>query len=239
MCSEHLSETLGQIRTALSKSEGIVRVVSTQLIEAGVDVDFPVVMRQEAGLDSILQAAGRCNREGRMQIGKTYVFKFHQPLPRGFLSNANSARLAMSAGEWDWQSPEAISEYFLQLYSRSSTFDKADIKGLLYDPQDLNYETASTEFKLIEDNGISVIVNYKNSVELIEKLRHTQLTYKEKKELSRYAVNLYERDFKELVKGGFIEEVISGVYFVRERAQYSKSTGLSLENHWLEEILTI
>jgi CRISPR-associated endonuclease/helicase Cas3 len=67
MCSEHLSETLGQIRTALSKSDSIVRVVSTQLIEAGVDVDFPVVMRQEAGLDSILQAAGRCNREGRMQ----------------------------------------------------------------------------------------------------------------------------------------------------------------------------
>jgi CRISPR-associated endonuclease/helicase Cas3 len=145
----------------------------------------------------------------------------------------------MSAGEWDLQSPEAMSEYFLQLYSRSGTFDKADIKDLLYDPQDLNYETASTKFKLIEDNGVSVIVNYKNSAELIEKLRHTRLTYKEKKNLSRYAVNICERDFKELVKEGTIEEVITGVYFIRERAQYNRLTGLSLENHWLDEILTI
>jgi CRISPR-associated endonuclease/helicase Cas3 len=239
MCSSHLSDTLKQIKTALIRPGSTVRVVSTQLIEAGVDVDFPVVMRQEAGLDSILQAAGRCNREGHERLGKTYVFKFPQPLPRGFLSNANSARLAMSGGEWDLQSPEAMTEYFLQLYSRSSTFDKAKIKELLYDIRDLNFESASTEFRLIEENGISVIVNYKNSAELIEKARHAPLTYKERKELSQYAVNLHEFDFKELAKAGFIEEVIKGIYFISERAQYNPLTGLSLENHWLDEILTI
>jgi CRISPR-associated endonuclease/helicase Cas3 len=145
----------------------------------------------------------------------------------------------MSGGERDLQSPEAMTEYFLQLYSRSSTFDKAKIKELLYDIRDLNFESASTEFRLIEENGISVIVNYKNSAELIEKARHAPLTYKERKELSQYAVNLHEFDFKELAKAGFIEEVIKGIYFISERAQYNPLTGLSLENHWLDEILTI
>lgn len=66
MCPAHLHETIGKIKTLLKDGlQPIVRVIATQLVEAGVDIDFPVVFRQEAGLDSVLQAAGRCNREGR------------------------------------------------------------------------------------------------------------------------------------------------------------------------------
>ena len=69
MCQAHILDTINGIKEALRRPEGEVRVVSTQLIEAGVDIDFPVVYRQMAGLESLLQAAGRCNREGTLEEG--------------------------------------------------------------------------------------------------------------------------------------------------------------------------
>jgi CRISPR-associated endonuclease/helicase Cas3 len=240
MCSAHLADTLKQIRADLKNPEKkVVRVVATQLIEAGVDVDFPAVMRQEAGLDSILQAAGRCNREGKEALGHTYVFSLDKPLPMGFISHANSARLNMSNRSWDWFSPAAMNEYFRQLYSHADKFDVADIAHKLYDPLEIKFETAAQDFKLISENGISVVVNYGESIKWIERLKKEPISYGIKKNLAKFAVNLYEKDFKQLCKYGLIEEIIQGIYFISDPAQYDRKKGLSLENHWLEEILTI
>jgi CRISPR-associated endonuclease/helicase Cas3 len=74
MCPEHRSNRIAEVRMQLNSGESCV-VISTQLIEAGVDLDFPVVYRALAGLDSIAQAAGRCNREGRSERGQVYVFE--------------------------------------------------------------------------------------------------------------------------------------------------------------------
>jgi CRISPR-associated endonuclease/helicase Cas3 len=240
MCTAHLSDTLKKIREDLrNPSKKVVRVVATQLIEAGVDVDFPVVMRQEAGLDSILQAAGRCNREGMLTMGHTYIFKFDKPLPMGFISHANSARLGMETKTWDWFSPEAMNEFFRQLYSRTDNFDKADMRRQLYNPSEIKFESASNDFQLITENGIGVIVNYGESLKWVEKLKKTSLSYGIKKKLAKFAVNIYEKDFKQLCKYGLIEEIVEGVYLISDSSQYSQKMGLSLENHWLEEILTI
>lgn len=242
MCSAHLSNTLEEIRTALKDPSNTVRVVATQLIEAGVDVDFPFVMRQEAGLDSVLQAAGRCNREGKSEtLGKTYVFKLEKPLPRGFLTNANDARLSMSTKDLDWFSPEAMKDYFKYLYagSETRTFDAGNMKQLLYDCGAMQFESADKAFQLIKDTGISVIVNYGDSSSWIEQIKTEPLTYKVRKKLAQYAVNIYEQDFLKLKKAGLVEEVLENIYFVPERAQYDEQVGLSLKNHWLEEILTI
>lgn len=240
MCSAHIADTLKRIREDLSDPDKTVRVVATQLIEAGVDVDFPVVMRQEAGLDSILQAAGRCNREGKQKISTTFVFKMEGTLPSGFLSNANNARLNMLgiSENWDWFSTEAMNEYFHQLYSRTDSFDKADVRGLCK-PSELKLETLSQEFRLIEDNGISVYVNYGDCATYIEELKTNPHTYSVKKRLSKYAVDLYDRDFKTLWKAGIIEEVLENVYYIPNPAQYNKHTGLSTENQLIEEILLI
>lgn len=73
MTSAHRRHVLGTVRECLEQCEP-VRVVSTSLVEAGVDVDFPLVMRAAAGLDSIAQAAGRCNREGKLETGEVLVF---------------------------------------------------------------------------------------------------------------------------------------------------------------------
>ena len=238
MCPDHVRTTIEQVKTALKHdSNAVVRVVATQLIEAGVDIDFPVVFRQEAGLDSILQAAGRCNREGKMELGTTYVFSLQKPLPPGFISQTNNARLGMGK-EYDWFSPEAMNAYFKQLYSRTPTFDKANIKDLLYKPE-LQFETAASEFKLIDDNTTSVIINWKNSMDLVEQLRREGPNYRLMKALAQFSVNVRDNDLKKLLATGAVEELFEGVFVISDKGFYDDQVGLVLENHWLEESLIV
>ena len=143
MCPAHIRETIAKIKTALKDDENeIIRVVSTQLIEAGVDIDFPVVFRQEAGLDSVLQAAGRCNREGNLNTGTTYVFSLanEHNLPKGDIQDGNNARKSI-VGDHDWFDPSTMKLYFRQLYCRKDSFDKKNIKDYLY-KKDPCFETA-------------------------------------------------------------------------------------------------
>ena len=180
-----------------------------------MDIDFPVVFRQEAGLDSVLQAAGRCNREGRSAMGHTFVFSLAAEKRNPFGSMA------------------------CQLYSRKQTFDEKDIKHWLYKPTELCFETASKEFRLIDDTSINVIVNWENSMELIEQLKESGCTYSLVKQLAKFTVGIRSYDFKQLKGYGLVEEILEGIYVLADRSQYNKATGLSLDNHWLEEVLMI
>lgn len=238
MCPSHVKETIRQIKEALTdEGNRIIRVVATQLIEAGVDIDFPVVFRQQAGLDSVLQAAGRCNREGKLGICTTYVFSLQKehPLPRGFISQTNSARLNMGTNH-DWFSQEAMTSYFMQLYSRISTFDKAQIGQLLYTSEQ-QFEEAAKMFKLIENDSTGVIVNWKSSMELVEQLKRAGPSYTLMKKLSQYAVGIRKRDLQKLNEAGSLEEVIQGVYVISDKACYNAKVGMLTDNHWMEEIL--
>ncbi len=239
MCPDHVRETIEKVKTSLNNPDNSnIRVIATQLIEAGVDIDFPVVFRQEAGLDSVLQAAGRCNREGRMDKGETFVFGLQKPLPPGFMTQTNNARLAMGE-EYDWFSPEAMEAYFKQLYSRVNSFDKKKIKDLLYKPDELQFETAASSFHLIDDNTVSVIVNWKNSMDLVEKLLDEGPSYSLMKALSQFSVNVRDGDVKKLKEADAIEEVLEGIYVIRDRFFYSNEVGLITDNHWLEESLIV
>lgn len=237
MCSKHISNTIESIKELLlDDNQKIIRVVATQLIEAGVDIDFPIVFRQEAGLDSILQAAGRCNREGKLGISDSYVFMLDKPLPKGYISNAVNAQKNLPK-DMDWFAPPTMIQYFTQLYSRTVTFDKADVANSLYKPFNFCFETVAQKFKLIDDSCISVIINYENSYELVTQLKDNGVNYHIMKELSQYTVNIHEKDFKELDKAGLIDEVLEGIYFLPDIEQYNKKLGLVVQNHWLEEIL--
>ena len=238
MCPDHVRETIEKVKKALKdSSNSVIRVVATQLIEAGVDIDFPVVFRQEAGLDSVLQAAGRCNREGRLDKGETYVFSLQKALPAGFMTQTNNARLAMGKSH-DWFSPEAMKEYFKQLHCRIKDFDKADIKSLLY-KSEMQFETAAAEFKLIDDNTISVIVNWKDSMSLVERLLDEGVSYSLMKALSQFSVNVRETDRKKLNEAEAIEEILENIFVIRDSSFYNKEVGLVVNNHWLEESLIV
>lgn len=238
MCPRHISNTIATLRAALEDdTHQIVRLVSTQLIEAGVDIDFPVVFRQEAGLDSILQAAGRCNREGRIEMGHAYVFRFAHPLPRGFITQTNNAREGMMKLVEDKFSPEAIRQYFLQLYSRVITFDRIGVGELLEETIEPAFRTIGDRYRLISDDMISVVVNYGNAAGLIEKLKSSGPTYSLMKQLGQYSVNVRPNVFNDIK--GLAEEIYEGIYFISDTAQYDESVGLITTNHLLDDILTI
>lgn len=241
MCPAHIRNVIEKVKIALrDNSQTVIRVVATQLIEAGVDIDFPVVFRQEAGLDSILQAAGRCNREGLFDISTTYVFALNKPLPAGFISQTNNARKSMVGDfDWDWFSPEAMWEYFRQLYSRIDCFDKPNIKSRLYEGK-IYFETVAKEFKLIDDTTTAVVVNYGNEAErLINQLQRDGYSYQIMKQLAQYSVSVRGRDLLKLNEAGAIEKVYDNVLFVRDTGFYDNNIGLKMDNHWLEESLII
>lgn len=240
MCPAHVSETIEQIKESLKKpSNRPIRVIATQLIEAGVDIDFPVVFRQEAGLDSILQAAGRCNREGKEKLCATYVFSLgkEHPLPPGFSTQTNNARLNMGP-DHDWFAPEAMANYFKQLHSRIDNFDIKQMQGLLYKPA-CEFEEAARQFHLIDDQTISVIINWNGSINLYQQLISQGPSYALMKKLAQFSVNIRERDFKKLHDIGAIEEPFENIFAVTNPHFYKSDTGLSIENQWLEETYII
>ena len=243
MCSAHIKHTIQQVKEALtSDMEMPIRVVSTQLIEAGVDIDFPIVYRQEAGLDSILQAAGRCNREGKIKVGRTFVFSLSKEhnLPVGYISQTNNARKNMGTIE-DWFAPNTISRYFEQLYSRVDSFDEKQICALCNEPRSVQFETTADEFHLIEDNSIPVYVRYGEGQTLIEELLRTcsMVSYQLMKQLSPYCVNVRQKDFKTLQEAGVILSVADNIHVLQDPSLYDHQTGLTCHNKFLEETIII
>lgn len=241
MCPAHISETIEQMKAVLKDDNNeIVRVVSTQLIEAGVDIDFPVVFRQETGLDSVLQAAGRCNREGKKDVCTTYVFSLAKEhnLAKGRIQDGNNARLSLNTSS-DWFAPETMSSYFRQLYCRNDSFDKKDMKHYLYDVRNMYFASAAKNFRLIEDKGKTVVVCWKDSMELIEDLLQNGPSYLLMKKISKYCVNIYQRDFEALCKMGVVTEKKEGLFVVDYAKQYDKHIGLRIDNNWANESLII
>lgn len=240
MCPAHVSATIRQVKEALkNQGDKPIRVIATQLIEAGVDIDFPVVFRQEAGLDSILQAAGRCNREGKQELGTTYIFSLgkEHPLPSGYITQTNNARLNMEQ-QHDWFAPEAMACYFRQLHSRIDNFDIRQMQQLLY-KQECEFEEAAHRFRLIDDQTTSVIVNWKDSIDMVSQLREEGISYSLMKRLSQYSVNIRKHDLQLLQQAGAIEEILESVYVISNPSFYDKEVGLITTNQWLEETLII
>lgn len=240
MCPAHVSATIEYIKAALKlQKKRPLRVIATQLVEAGVDIDFPVVFRQEAGLDSILQAAGRCNREGKLDICTTYVFSLgkEHPLPPGFMTQTNNARLNMGR-QHDWFALEAMTNYFKQLHSRVDNFDSKQMQEMLY-KQECEFEEAARQFHLIDDQTTSVIINWNDSMKLYEQLISQGPSYDLMKKLAQYSVNIRKRDFDKLQSMGVVEEPFENLYAITNPSFYKVDTGLTIDNQWLEETYII
>ena len=247
MCPAHVSFTIQRIKEALhSHSSQPIRVIATQLIEAGVDIDFPVVFRQEAGLDSILQAAGRCNREGKHKICTTYVFSLgkEHPLPIGYITQTNNARLNMGRN-LDWFAPETMKSYFEQLYCRVPSFDQTIINGVRYSMEDLLYkketefEKAADVFRLIDDQTTSVIINWGDSHFYYQQLISQGPSYLLMKKLAQYSVNIRRSDFEKFQSIDAINKPYENFFAITNSDFYKIDTGLLFNNQWLEETYII
>ncbi len=201
MCPEHRSQILEQIRNRLDHNLPTT-VISTQLIEAGVDVDFPIVYRALAGLDSIAQAVGRCNRNGRGQtMGTTYIFEPEdQPAETYFRETAQIAKQLLSLHS-DLLSQDAIYHYFdLYYYQQNKRWDH---KGILEEfrlaPHEPNFpfvfgfQSAAEKFNLIENWQIPVIIPFDKAAKtLIADLRNPSIPLNRNllRGLQRYTVQI-------------------------------------------------
>lgn len=227
MCAEHRSDTIHAIKAALSNrrqdlSLGLaskpIRVVSTQLVEAGVDIDFPVVYRAMAGLDSIAQAAGRCNREGRLKRGEVHVFVPPKLAPQGLLRMAEQATRILWASlpiGADPMGVERFGEFFRRLYG-DARLDEKDICRLLRVGReaDVMFRTAAERFRLIDDKeGATVFVRYRRdpSDEAIDLWLNTLKKNGPDRwllrRLQRYGVTIYKADLDRLLRQGDIESL--------------------------------
>lgn len=239
MCPAHRSAVIEEIRDRLKKDETApVRVVSTQLIEAGVDIDFPVVYRAMAGLDSIAQAAGRCNREGRLGPGGGNVFVFvpPKPAPVGLLRKAEESgrevlRGLPESGE-DFTSPDIFLRYFQHFYARASSLDKAGILGNLKDQGVLEFSflTAARAFKLIDEDASAPVIAWRESdnVEVstcLNMLRAGKIDRWIFRKLQRFTVTIPKPWHVRLLKDGDIEEIVPGLFVQKSLHLYNHGIG--------------
>lgn len=200
MCPEHRTRVLADIRQRL-RGDGEVRVVSTQLVEAGVDLDFPVVFRALAGLDSLAQAAGRCNREGNLERGELRVFVPETEPPQGVLRQARAIaeRMLRADPALDLSSAAPHRDFFKHLYSAVKT----DAKGIQAARERLNFKEVAEAYQLIEDDWSEpVVVPYGRAPELLESLARFGPSRDRLRALGRFSVNVEKKLVSEWIKTG-------------------------------------
>ena len=237
MCPRHRSAVIRLVRRRLDRRRPC-RVVSTQLIEAGVDIDFPVVYRARAGLDSIAQAAGRCNREGRLQAGQVYVFDAEKPPPPGYLRQT-----AHTAGELlglypDLLDPQAVNRYFeLHYWKQSDAWDRHEIMGCFRvgqheDPQ-CDFRRAADAFRLIRQDAQPVIVPWgRAGRRLVAQLRATDRPGRAlRRAVQRYAVQIPRRHWEQLMDEGCLELLHDQYPVLLDPRRYLPHTGLAPWTH--------
>jgi CRISPR-associated endonuclease/helicase Cas3 len=203
MCPRHRSDVLATVKARLKDGQAC-RLVSTQLIEAGVDVDFPVVYRAMGGLDSIVQAAGRCNREGKLDTGHVVVFRAPTLPPRGtpaFGLETMESMLRQYQGNVDLADQAMFEEYFRVLYSKL----EKDIRCIQRERQELNFATTAEKFRIIEDGySEAIVVPYKESAERVDAARK-EFNRATARGLQPFMVNVYPETLRLMEETGALE----------------------------------
>lgn len=240
----HRSAVLAEIRARLAAGLPC-RVVSTSLIEAGVDVSFPVVYREEAGLDSVIQAAGRCNREGKWPAEASVVHVFRlagADRSRPPASTKQSMYVAKTIFDAyaDAASLEAIHAYFQGLYGiKGDTLDQKrimDMTAWQFKELSIPFREIEKAFQLIESNTYSVAIAVTEEAQaLVDRLEAGEHTRDVLRQLGRYSVNIYKPHLDALTQAGAVTQlgedgwVLRGNSHLAEDAYYSGSMGLKLD----------
>jgi CRISPR-associated endonuclease/helicase Cas3 len=228
----HRRKILETIRERLRLGQAC-RVVSTQLIEAGVDVDFPVVCRSLAGMDSIAQAAGRCNREGKKEIGEVFVYEPENiPSASYFRKTCQNAKPLLDLFAEKYLEPECILAYFSDYFLvNAHQMDKDDIlekcqtgsKTCEFAFQDI------ASFRMIDsENQAIVIALDEEAVKLADQLQFTQHLGTILRKLQQYSVQIYPQQLSEL--RGWMEEPCKGIFVLKRNEMYSDETGLKCQS---------
>ena len=254
MCSAHLKERIAEIRHRLKAGLPTI-VISTQLIEAGVDIDLPIVYRAMSGLDSIVQAGGRCNREGkRTAPGEVYVFTLSDGGKAfgAIAQGQNATRFLLDNDKEHTRSSmplELIEAYYLRYYASIESFDTKDIAESLYDEDEakrwrFDFQQASEDFQLIDNVDRDLFVPYGKGKELIEGLqKHAlYLNHRTMRELQQYHVAISKWRYEELEEARLLSEIVvdretGKSILVLAPQGYDEALGVCTTNPLLDEPL--
>lgn len=234
LCPGDRKKKFAEIRERLRDKQPC-KVIATSLIEAGVDLDFPMVFRQESGLDSLIQSAGRCNREGKESKENSMVYSFR-------LENESSAFAAQSvaAMKETWRrygqvdSPEAISFYF-QFYRELLGKENLDRKGIMkaletsFDGKEFPFASVAQMFRLIENDARQVYIPLEDAEDLLQEVETGKADRNTYRKLGRYVVNVYPDHFRALWNAGCLETIGNDVFVLRDKNQYREDTGLQMD----------
>lgn len=206
-----------------------ITVISTSLIEAGVDLDFYTVFREMAGLDNILQAGGRCNREGKRKDASVFIFT----LETEDISISNDERPNITKGlvgkYKDISCKESIDEYYNLLYFfNKDEIVKRTISRKCKTLESIPFKEYSEEFHMIDTNTVSIVVaRDEKSRDMIEQLKITKKGNPRK--LQKYALSVYKYEFDDLLKQGAVDDYGSGIYCLANTGYYEEETGIKFE----------
>ena len=255
MCPEHRTAVFEQIKTRLKESLP-TRVVATQLIEAGVDIDFPVVFRSLAGLDSIAQAAGRCDREGLLTAvageaaGRLYIFTSERLAPAGFLRQAaQSAAEVLALRPADPLDLAAVEAYFrTHFWKHQNATDAHRILECwpqeMKRPDDLflfHFKRCAEKFRVIDEQSGPVIVPYgKKGRALCDEVQETfdpaRLRYLSRR-LQRYTVNIPRAIHDRFLFAGIIHLVHDGFPILNSDVHYRDDLGLDIGDNPCDQVV--
>lgn len=264
MCAAHRTAIIQQINQRLKQGEKII-CISTQLIEAGVDVSFACVIRSLAGLDSIAQAAGRCNRHGEVARRTVYLIDHSEenvkPLPeiargkeitRALLVDFRRDKKAYGG---DLLGTKAMTRYFQELYAASETeldfpirgttltlapmlFQARKVPGLMLSSR---HRTVADHFKVIEDMTETVLVPYEKEGKRLIAALNGQADWEDirhwLKQAQQYSISLYPFERKKLEEQHGLNVLLDGTVLVLNERAYDEQYGLNLEQDSLLEDL--
>lgn len=226
MCPKHRSSVLDQLKQ-FRKARQPVRVVSTQLIEAGVDVDFPIVYRAFGGLDSIAQAAGRCNREGLLAEGVVRIFHAPSKPPPGLPQTAlGVTRGLLREGALSIDEPASFHRFFERLYPVVDL----DPRRLQEARARLDFRHVGKNFQMVEDDwSAPVVVPWSDSAEVLAELRGAGASRRIYRRLQRLTVNVPRKARDRWLACGIAEEIEGVVAVIPGALDYDERFGLRID----------
>lgn len=242
MYPDHRRRVLEEVRDRLRHPDATCIVVATNLVEAGVDLDFPVVYRAVSGLDSIVQAAGRCNREGRRPAEESPVWVFslvgegrvpQEVETRAGITRAIVPELSFEGQDLALADPEILASFFNELHhlSEGQGLDERHVLDLLEGVLDtdvrIQFAEIARRFRLIDQSSVPVIVPTQEISAEVEELRRGHASRGTMRRLSRFGAAVYERDLRDLYRDGAVE-CVDGTFVLLDGSRYREDVGLDL-----------
>ncbi len=242
MTSIDRKEIIGEIQLELKKleedfpdykdipKERRIIIISTSLIEAGVDLDSYTVFRELTGLDSILQAGGRCNREGKRSKGEVFIFEFDSEnrtrqdirtnMTRGIIDRYN-----------DISCPQSIKEYYSRLFfMKKDDIQKHTITQNCHDISYIPFNEYAHEFELIDSKTVALVVPQDDmSREIVDALRYTGGGIGIGRKLQKYTCSLYQKELDDLIQQHVANDFGTGIWCLTNPDYYDEKKGILFE----------